>query len=104
MQLENHLIYIDITQICGIGCEFCMYSDKHTTKDHLVLTDKAKKNISKLINDKETSKVAISGEGEPLNNIKALKGEIVAPVSRRMTARIRVTKAAEPATSANMAP
>ena len=73
MQLENHLIYIDITQICGIGCEFCMYSDKHTTKDHLVLTDKAKKNISKLINDKETSKVAISGEGEPLNNIKAFK-------------------------------
>lgn len=73
MKLENHLIYIDITQICGIGCEFCMYSDKHPIKDHLELTDKAKKNISRLINNKEVSKVVISGEGEPLNNIKAFK-------------------------------
>ena len=35
---------------------------------------------------------------------QALNGEMVAPVSRRMTARIRVTKAAAPATSANTAP
>jgi hypothetical protein len=73
MKLENHLIYFDITQICGIGCEFCMYSDKHTIKEHLVLTQKAKENISKLINHKEIKQVSISGEGEPLNNIKALK-------------------------------
>lgn len=73
MQLENHLIYIDITQICGIGCDFCMYSDKHTIKDHLVLSPKATENISLLINHKEISKVTVSGEGEPLNNIKAFK-------------------------------
>ena len=73
MKLENHLIYFDITQICGIGCEFCMYSDKHTIKDHLVLTKKAKENISKLINHQEIKRVSISGEGEPLNNIKAFK-------------------------------
>jgi len=73
MKLENHLIYFDVTQICGIGCEFCMYSDKHTIKEHLVLTEKAKENISKLINHKEIKKVSISGEGEPLNNIKAFK-------------------------------
>ena len=29
MKLTDHLLYIDITQICGIGCSFCMYSDKH---------------------------------------------------------------------------
>lgn len=73
MKLENHLIYLDITQICEIGCEFCMYSDKHMVRDHLVLTDKAKQNISNLINHKEIKKVSISGEGEPLNNIKAFK-------------------------------
>ena len=73
MKLENHLIYFDITQICGIGCEFCMYSDKHIIKDHLVLTKKAKENISKLINHEEIKRVSISGEGEPLNNIKAFK-------------------------------
>ena len=73
MKLENHLIYFDITQICGIGCDFCMYSDKHTIKDHLTLTEKAKENISKIINHKEIKRVSISGEGEPLNNIKAFK-------------------------------
>jgi len=50
-----------------------MYSDKHAIKDHLVLTEKAKINISKLINNKEVKRVSISGEGEPLNNIKAFK-------------------------------
>ncbi len=73
MKLENHLIYFDITQICKIGCEFCMYSDKHTIKDHFILTEQAKDNISKLINHKEIKRVSISGEGEPLNNIKAFK-------------------------------
>lgn len=73
MKLENHLIYIDITQVCGIGCDFCMYADKHTIKERLVLTKKSKENISKLINHKEIKRVSISGEGEPLNNIKAFK-------------------------------
>lgn len=41
---------------------------------------------------------------QTLQQEKALKGEIVAPVSRRMTARMRVTKAAGPATSAKTAP
>ena len=40
----------------------------------------------------------------PWSRIQALNGEIAAPVSRRMTARIRVTKAAGPATSAKTAP
>lgn len=73
MTLNNHLLYIDITQVCGIGCDFCMYLDKHIIKEHLVLTQPAKKNISNLINHKEIKRVSISGEGEPLNNIKAFK-------------------------------
>lgn len=31
MDLHGHLLYVDITQICGIGCAFCMYADKHVT-------------------------------------------------------------------------
>lgn len=27
MDLQGHLLYIDLTQICGIGCAFCMYAD-----------------------------------------------------------------------------
>ena len=40
----------------------------------------------------------------PCSRMKALKGESVAPVSRSRTARMRVTKAAAPATSAKTAP
>jgi MoaA/NifB/PqqE/SkfB family radical SAM enzyme len=73
MKLEKHLIYIDITTVCGIGCDFCMYSNNHDNNTQLTLTKKAKKNLSRLINNKEVKRVSISGEGEPLNNIKILK-------------------------------
>jgi MoaA/NifB/PqqE/SkfB family radical SAM enzyme len=73
MKLENHLIYIDITTVCGVGCDFCMYSNNHINNNQLVLTKKAKENLSQIINDKEVKRVSISGEGEPLNNIKAIK-------------------------------
>ena len=46
MKLTDHLLYIDITQICGIGCSFCMYSDKHKGGVNLTLTEKSKKNLS----------------------------------------------------------
>ena len=49
--------------------------------------------------------IVVNGKaGLEVGTIKALNGERVAPVSRRMTARIRVTKAAAPATSAKTAP
>lgn len=73
MILENHLLYIDITQICGIGCTFCMYSDKHKVNVSMDLTEKAKKNIKNLLNSSSLKRVSISGEGEPLNNIKNFK-------------------------------
>lgn len=69
MKLNNHLLYIDITQFCGIGCDFCMYTENHT-KSHLKLSSKALTNLSNLINDPEVKRISVSGEGEPLNNIQ----------------------------------
>ena len=71
MKLNNHLLYIDITQFCGVGCAFCMYADKHN-KTHLYLSEKAKKNLDTLVNDPSVKRISISGEGEPLNNISVL--------------------------------
>ena len=70
MKLEKHLLYIDITQFCGVGCDFCMYADKHN-KTHLKLSPYAKNNLSNLINDPSVKRVSVSGEGEPLNNLAA---------------------------------
>lgn len=69
MKLNNHLLYIDITQFCGIGCDFCMYTEKHA-KSHLKLSSKAITNLSRLINNPEVKRISVSGEGEPLNNIQ----------------------------------
>jgi hypothetical protein len=68
MKLEKHLLYIDITQFCGVGCDFCMYADKHN-KTHLTLSSHSKNNLSNLINNPNVKKVSVSGEGEPLNNL-----------------------------------
>lgn len=68
--VTGHLLYIDITQVCGIGCSFCMYADKHSGGAHLVLSDRARENIGALANDAAVKRVSVSGEGEPLNNIK----------------------------------
>ncbi len=68
MQLQGHLLYIDITQICGIGCSFCMYADKHKKGMSLVLSARARENLARLINDPGVKRVSVSGEGEPLNN------------------------------------
>lgn len=70
MKLKNHLLYIDITQFCGIGCDFCMYTENHE-KSHLKLSPNALDNLSKLINTPDVKRISVSGEGEPLNNIQA---------------------------------
>lgn len=70
MNLQGHLLYIDITQICGIGCSFCMYADKHKTGMHMELSTLARQNLANLINEPEVKRISISGEGEPLNNAK----------------------------------
>ena len=70
MKLSGHLLYIDITQICGIGCSFCMYSDKHSSGISMTLSILAKENLSRLINSPDVKRISISGEGEPLNNYK----------------------------------
>lgn len=69
MVLQGHLLYIDITQVCGIGCAFCMYADKHRTGMSMVLSTLARENLARLINDPEVKRISVSGEGEPLNNV-----------------------------------
>lgn len=71
MNLTGHLLYIDITQVCGIGCSFCMYADKHQGGSQLRLGDAALENIASLVNDSGVKRISVSGEGEPLNNIEA---------------------------------
>lgn len=70
MHLQGHLLYIDITQICGIGCAFCMYAHKHKEGINMELSMMARKNLTELINAPEVKRISISGEGEPLNNAK----------------------------------
>lgn len=70
MHLQGHLLYIDITQICGIGCAFCMYADKHKAGMSMELSTLARENLARLINTSEVKRVSVSGEGEPLNNAK----------------------------------
>ena len=68
MNLRGHLLYIDITQICGIGCEFCMYADKHKSGMSMELSPRAIENLASLINSPDVKRISVSGEGEPLNN------------------------------------
>ena len=70
MELQGHLLYIDITQICGIGCAFCMYADKHKAGMSMELSTLARENLAALINSPAVKRISISGEGEPLNNAK----------------------------------
>lgn len=70
MDLQGHLLYIDITQLCGIGCAFCMYADKHKSGINLELSALGRQNLASLINAPDVKRVSISGEGEPLNNAK----------------------------------
>jgi hypothetical protein len=70
MNMKGHLLYIDITQICGIGCSFCMYADKHKSGMNMTLSRQATKNLASLINSPEVKRISVSGEGEPLNNIE----------------------------------
>ena len=70
MDLQGHLLYIDITQICGIGCAFCMYADKHKAGISMELSTLARENLARLINAPEVKRISVSGEGEPLNNAK----------------------------------
>lgn len=73
MKLGEHLIYIDITNICDLNCEFCMYKDKRDQPQNLKLDLISKKNLHSLINDAWVKYVTISGEGEPFKNMPTLK-------------------------------
>ena len=63
-------MYIDMTQICGIGCAFCMYADKHKAGMSMELSTLARENLAALSNAPSVKRITISGEGEPLNNAR----------------------------------
>ena len=74
MNLTGHLLYIDITQICGLGCNFCMYADKHKGGSQMHLSQRSVENLAGLVNDSAVKRTCVSGEGEPLNNIETFHG------------------------------
>jgi hypothetical protein len=47
-----------------------MYADKHKTGMSMDLSTLARENLARLINAPDVKRVSISGEGEPLNNVK----------------------------------
>lgn len=75
MELRDHLLYIDVTNVCNHGCKHCMYKSKKNAKDpkNMKLNPFAEENLSRLINKPETNHIIISGEGEPFNNEKAIQ-------------------------------
>lgn len=73
MQLNDHLLYIDITNQCGLDCEFCMYEEERSQNPkNMKLDQKSSDNLSGLINNAETDHIIISGEGEPINNLNTI--------------------------------
>jgi len=73
MILNDHLLYIDVTNQCELDCAFCMYKkERLQNPQNLNLNINAKQNLSNLINDPETGYIIISGEGEPINNLQTI--------------------------------
>ncbi len=73
MNLDNHLLYIDITNKCNLNCEFCMYKEERKTNPlDIQLNTLAKTNISNILNHSKTERLIISGEGEPFNNLNSI--------------------------------
>lgn len=69
----DHLLYIDITSRCSVGCSFCMYRSKHVRGQDLVLDSGMTRCLERLINHDDVSAVVISGEGEPFLNKAAMQ-------------------------------
>jgi len=73
MNLNSHLIYFDITNVCDAGCDFCMYREGRKNPERLQLDTVSSLNVYRLINHPGTDCIVISGEGEPFSNENALK-------------------------------
>ena len=58
MNLNGHLLYLDITQRCGVDCSFCMYADKHRNGINFQMSDTASQNLRALINDPSVKRVS----------------------------------------------
>lgn len=65
----DHLLYVDITTRCDVGCEFCMYRPEHNSfQADLVLNAHAMQCLREFFNDAAVDNIIISGEGEPFKN------------------------------------
>lgn len=74
MYLNGHILYFDITNVCKVGCEFCMYKKERKKPEmSLHLNRISSENIHRLINHPGTDCIFISGEGEPFSNEFTLK-------------------------------
>lgn len=73
MIANNHLLYIDITTKCGLGCDYCMYGSYSYDGFNLCLSDVGFSQLEGLINHPEVKHVIISGEGEPFKAFNILE-------------------------------
>ena len=73
MDLNNHLLYLDVTNQCNLNSDFCMYkTERKKNPLNLKLDELSKQNISNIMNNSKTERIIISGEGEPFNNFKVM--------------------------------
>lgn len=66
---DNHLIYILVTDICNVNCDFCMCKDKRK-RDNLIVRGIVKDNLKELIS--KCKLIGISGQGDPIFNQNAV--------------------------------
>ena len=71
--MKRHLLYIDITTRCNVGCDHCMYNAKDASQIDLELDRRARSSLSALINADDIDVVTISGEGEPFSYFEGVK-------------------------------
>jgi organic radical activating enzyme len=72
MIANKHLLYVDITTKCGLGCNFCMYNSFSNNGADLCLSDLGYSQLEKLINHPDVQHIIISGEGEPFKALKVM--------------------------------
>lgn len=65
-----HQLFVLLTDICALDCEFCFYKEIRKTDTIRVNKGHAKESLTHLING--SAQVGLSGHGEPLNNIGGL--------------------------------
>ncbi len=69
MKRTEHLLYIDITNDCTIGCDMCMYREEHKKPViNLEFDQRSASVVAGLINHEDLDHTVLSGKGEPFRN------------------------------------